>query len=223
MKAHVIKNGLYKPAVENVAIILKLLGERYRDSVTTSLNHSGPFQLLIATILSAQSTDKQINKVTPGLFKKYPDPLAFAGAVPGELEQDIKSTGFYRNKAKSLILCCRDLMENFGGKVPDNIEDLTTLHGVGRKTANVVLANSFGRQAIIVDTHMKRIAYRLGLTNNTDPDKIEYDLMKIIPQNNWTDFSHKVIAHGRTICLGRNPGCSICPVIQFCRYGQENA
>lgn len=217
------KDSLYRPAVENIDTIIELLGERYRDATTTSLDHRNAFQLLIATILAAQSTDRQINKVTPGLFKKYPGPVDFASASPAELEQDIKSTGFFRNKAKAIILCCREIMEKFDGRVPDNIRDLTSLHGVGRKTANVVLANAFGRQAIVVDTHMKRISYRLGLTGNTDPDKIEYDLMKIIPEDQWTGFSHKIIAHGRAICLGRYPRCGICPVLPFCRYGQENA
>lgn len=212
----------YEPAVKNINRILDILSEEYPDAITTSLNHKNAFQLLIATILAAQSTDKMVNKVTKNLFKKYKTPEDFASANLEELQQDIKSTGFYKNKAKSIINCCKDIVEKFSNKVPDNIEDLTSLSGVGRKTANVVLGNIFGKQAIIVDTHMKRISNRLGLTTNSDPTKIELDLMKIIPKNRWTDFSHKIVALGRTICLAKKPKCPICRLLTYCKYGQEN-
>jgi endonuclease III len=209
-------------AVENIRTILKILEEEYPQAVTTSLSFKNPFELLIATILAAQSTDKLVNKVTPNLFKKYRGPSDFADADLFELQEDIKSTGFYRNKAASIIRCSKEIMERFNGKVPETIEELTSLFGVGRKTANVVLANSFGKEAIIVDTHMKRIAQRIGLSTSSNPDKIEFDLMEIIPANMWTDFSHKVIYFGRNICDAKKPKCTICPILKYCRYGQEN-
>lgn len=212
----------YKPAVENINKILDILNREYPGVVSTSLKHKDAFQLLIATILSAQSTDKLVNRVTPGLFKKYKNPEDFATANIIRLQEDIKSTGFYRNKAKSIINCSKDIIARFNGTIPDNIEDLTSLHGVGRKTANVVLANVFRKQAIIVDTHVKRISYRLGLTINSDPVKIEFDLMKIIPQESWSSYSHKIIELGRTICLARSPKCPVCRLLKYCRYGQEN-
>ncbi|OFW64784.1 MAG: endonuclease III [Actinobacteria bacterium RBG_19FT_COMBO_36_27] len=213
----------YKPAVENINKILNILNREYPEAVSTSLKHKNAFQLLISTILSAQSTDKLVNKVTPALFKKYKNPEDFARANIIQLQEDIKSTGFYRNKAKNIINCSKDIITRFKGAMPDNIEDLTLLHGVGRKTANVVLANVFGRQAIIVDTHVKRISYRLGLTINADPVKIEFDLMEIIPKERWSSYSHMIIEHGRTICLARSPKCHVCRLLKYCRYGQENA
>ncbi len=218
-----MKQGTYPPAIENIEKIIQILGIEYPQSKHTSLNYNDPFQLLIATILAAQSTDKQVNKITPSLFKKFPTPQDFARADIAELEESIRSTGFFRNKAKNIKHCSKDLIEKFGGEVPQNMDKLTSLSGVGRKTANVVLANSFGRDAIIVDTHMKRISGRLGLTANNNPDKIEQDLMEIIPRGSWTDFSHKIIAFGRTICLGRSPRCSQCKLLAWCRYGQANA
>jgi len=218
-----MKQGTYQPAIENIHRIIEILGQQYPQAKDTSLNYKNPFQLLIATILAAQSTDKQVNKITPSLFKKFATPQDFARADISELEEAIRSTGFFRNKARSIKQCSQDLAEKFGGKVPQNIEHLTSLSGVGRKTANVVLGNAFGQDAIIVDTHMKRISNRLGLTANTNPDKIEHDLMEIIPKGNWTDFSHKIVAFGRTICLGRNPKCKHCRLLAWCRYGQENA
>ncbi|MEA2016523.1 MAG: endonuclease III [Actinomycetota bacterium] len=212
----------YKPAVENIERIIDNLSREYPEAVSTSLKYKYSYQLLIATILSAQCTDKLINKVTPGLFKKYKTLKAFAGADIIQLQEDIKSTGFYRNKAKSIINCSGDIIEKFNGVMPDNIEDLTSLHGVGRKTANVVLANIFDKQAIIVDTHVKRISYRLGLTINKDPVKIEFDLMKIIPEKNWSYFSHRIISLGRSICLAKSPKCPACRLLKYCRYGQEN-
>ncbi|MCX6384877.1 MAG: endonuclease III [Actinobacteria bacterium] len=209
---------LYNNAVKNINKIIDLLNETYPQALTTSLQFKNPFELLISTILAAQSTDKLVNKVTPFLFEKYKSPQDFANADLPELQEDIKSTGFFRNKSISIIKCSRDLIEKFGGKVPDSIEDLIKLHGVGRKTANVVIANAFGKQGIIVDTHMLRISNLIGLTINKDPVKVEFDLQKIIPEDRWTDFSHKIIAHGRTICIARRPKCEICPISEYCRY-----
>lgn len=209
---------LYNNAVKNINKIIDLLNETYPQALTTSLQFKNPFELLISTILAAQSTDKLVNKVTPFLFEKYKSPQDFANADLPELQEDIKSTGFFRNKSISIIKCSRDLIEKFGGKVPDSIEDLIKLYGVGRKTANVVIANAFGKQGIIVDTHMLRISNLIGLTINKDPVKVEFDLQKIIPEDRWTDFSHKIITHGRTICIARRPKCEICPISEYCRY-----
>jgi endonuclease III len=211
----------YKPAVENIDKILQILDEDYPSSTHTSLSHKNAFQLLVATILSAQSTDKLVNKITPGLFKKYKKPQDFIKVSIDELEEDIRSTGFYHNKAKNIKACAHDIVEKFGSVVPGSIEDLTKLAGVGRKTANVVLANVFGAQAIIVDTHVLRITQRLGLTTNSDAVKIEFDMMKAIPQKKWTDFSHQIIALGRSICDAKKPQCPICRLLPFCQYGQE--
>ncbi|HJX01634.1 MAG TPA: endonuclease III [Candidatus Humimicrobiaceae bacterium] len=217
-----IHTVVFEPAVKNISRIVKFLNREYPEDIHTVLKNRNAFQLLVATILSAQSTDKLVNKVTPQLFKKYRTPEDFARVDIRELENDIRSTGFYHNKARNIINCAKDITTRFGGKMPDNIEDLTSLHGVGRKTANVVLANVFGRQAIIVDTHVKRISNRLGLTVNSDPVKIEFDLMKIIPEKSWSDFSHRTIAFGRTICIAKKPKCPICGLLKYCRYGQEN-
>lgn len=208
----------YDKAVRNINKIINLLQKNYPEAVTTSLNYKNPFELMVATILAAQSTDKQVNKITPFLFEKYKSSADFANADLLELQKDIKSTGFFRNKAIALKQCAKDLIEKYEGKVPDNIEDLIKLHGVGRKTANVVIANAFGKQAIIVDTHMLRISNLIGLTVNNDPTKVEFDLQKIIPDKLWTDFSHKIIYHGRSICIARRPKCEICPISEYCRY-----
>ncbi len=213
----------YGPAVKNIVKILDILKLLYPRVASTSLEHRTAFQLLVGTILSAQSTDKLVNRVTPDLFKKYKTPEDFVSADITQLEQDIKPTGFYKNKSKAIMNCSKDLIDGFGGKVPDNIGDLTSLYGVGRKTANVVLANVYGREAIIVDTHMKRISTRLGLTVHPDPAKIEFGLMKIIPEKNWSSFSHQVIVHGRGTCDAKKPGCRACRLLKYCRYGQENA
>lgn len=217
-----INIGIYEPAVKNITRILEILGKDYPEAIETTLQHKDAFQLLVATILSAQSTDKLVNKLTPQLFKKYKKPEDFANVNLFELEEDIRSTGFYHNKAKNIIACSKDIVLRFNSKVPDNIEDLTSLAGVGRKTANVILANIYGRQAIIVDTHVQRITQRLGLTVNSDPAKIEFDVMKIVPENKWTSFSDQIIAHGRAICDAKKPKCSICNLLKFCRYGQEH-
>ena len=217
-----IHTVIFEPAVKNIGKIVSILNLEYLEDTHTSLKNRNAFQLLVATILSAQSTDKLVNKVTPQLFKKYRTVEDFAGADLKELQQNIRSTGFFRNKARNIINCAKDITGRFDGKMPDNIEDLTSLHGVGRKTANVVLANVFDRQAIIVDTHVKRISNRLGLTVNQDPVKIEFDLMKIIPEKNWSSFSHRLIVFGRTICFAKKPKCPVCSLLKYCRYGQEN-
>ena len=181
------------------------------------LNHSNPLELLVATILSAQCTDKRVNVVTVGLFKKYRTAADYAKANPAELEQDIKTTGFYRNKAKNIQGCCRKLVERHGGQVPQTMEELTHLDGVGRKTANVVLGNAFGRhEGIVVDTHVTRLSYRLGLTRQNDPEKIEQELMKFVPRELWTLFSHWLIWHGRRRCYARSPDCPNCEIKKLC-------
>ena len=218
-----MSTGIFFPAVKNIDKIILLLKKQYPGALETSLGYKDAFQLLVATILAAQSTDKLVNKVTPGLFKKYKGPSDFAGSDPEELEQDIRTTGFFRNKAKNIIGTSGVLVKDFNGEVPGNMEDLVSLPGVGRKTANVVLGDCFGKAAIIVDTHMKRISHHIGLTLNTNPVKIEFDLKKIIPEAKQTVFSHKIIAHGRSICIARRPKCTICPILKYCRYGQENA
>ncbi len=184
----------------------------------TALNFSTPLQLLIATILSAQTTDKLVNKVTETLFKKYKGAEDFASAGLDALQKDISSVNFFRNKAKSIKECCRRIQEEFDGRVPDTVEALTTLAGVGRKTANVVLGNGFGKNALAVDTHVKRVSLRLGLTKNEDPDEIEKDLASIIPEMLWTKTSLLFILHGRNTCKAKNPGCVSCPVMDYCDF-----
>jgi endonuclease-3 len=182
-----------------------------------ALDHDDPYQLLVATILSAQCTDKRVNIVTPDLFRHYPDATALSGAKAEELEEEIKSTGFFRNKTKSLLGMARALVEQHGGKVPDSMEELTQLPGVGRKTANVVLGNAFGTNVgIVVDTHVTRLSNRLGLTRETDAVKIEEDLMPLFPSEQWTLVSHLLIEHGRQICIARTPRCEICPLNDIC-------
>jgi endonuclease-3 len=181
------------------------------------LNHSNPLELLVATILSAQCTDKRVNVVTAELFRKYPTGADYAKANPAQLEQDIKSTGFYRNKAKNIQACCQKLLERHGGQVPQSMEELTRLDGVGRKTANVVLGNAFGSQeGIVVDTHVARLSHRLGLTRQNDPEKIEQELMKFVPRELWTLFSHWLIWHGRRRCYARSPDCPGCEIKKLC-------
>jgi endonuclease-3 len=205
-------------AVKNIDEIIRLLNKTYPQALTTSLNFKNPFELLISTILAAQCTDKLVNKVTPILFQKYKSPQEFANADLLELQDDIRQTGFFRNKSIAIIKCSKDIIEKFEGKVPDSIDDLVKLHGVGRKTANVVIANAFGKQGMIVDTHMLRISKLLGLTVNSNPDKVEFDLKKIVPEDSWTNFSHKIVEHGRSICIARRPKCEICPISDYCRY-----
>ncbi len=180
------------------------------------LNFTNPLQLLIATILSAQCTDVQVNKVTPALFEKYPDVRAFANASLPELESCIRSTGFFRNKAKNIIACCQAILKDHDGEVPADQDKLTQLPGVGRKTANVVLGNAFDIPGITVDTHVGRLSRRLALTTHEDPVKVELDLMALLPPKEWTIFSHRMIFHGRRICLARNPKCADCTLRKFC-------
>jgi endonuclease-3 len=185
------------------------------------LNFRNPLELLVATILSAQCTDKRVNMVTPELFKKYRTAKDYANAPQAELENAIRSTGFYRNKTKSIRAAMRAIAEEHGGKVPNAMEKLRALPGVGRKTANVVLGNAFGKnEGIVVDTHVVRLSHRLGLTKQKDPEKIERDLMKLIPREYWTDWSHWLIWHGRRRCFARKPDCSQCEVFQLCPSGK---
>ncbi len=183
----------------------------------TALRHSNPLQLLVATILSAQCTDVRVNIVTKELFRKYKTAEDFADAPQEVFEQEIRSTGFYRNKAKNIIAAAKKIIKEFGGKVPDNMEDLISLPGVARKTANVVLGDAFGKnEGIAVDTHVMRLAGRLGLSRYTDPVKIEKDLMELVPRKNWAVFSHLLIFHGRAVCAARKPNCEECDTNKFC-------
>ena len=182
------------------------------------LRHRSAYQLLVATILSAQCTDKMVNSVTPKLFARYPGPKQLAAAELGELEALIRPTGFYRSKARSLLGMAAAVVETHGGRIPREMDDLVRLPGVGRKTANVVLGNAFGVPGVVVDTHVGRIARRLGLTRNEDPEKVERDLMELVPKRYWTGLSHALIFHGRRICGARKPRCEECPVRPDCRY-----
>jgi len=181
-----------------------------------ALNYTNPRELLIATILSAQCTDKRVNLVTPGLFKKYPTAQAFADADLEELKNDIRSTGFFNNKAKTIKAAMQSVVEKFGGEVPGTMDELLQLEGVGRKTANVVLGNAFGVPGVVVDTHVKRLANLLGLTKNTDPEKIEQDLMQQFPKEQWTMLGHLQIEHGRQVCIARRPQCGKCVLKDIC-------
>jgi len=182
-----------------------------------SLDFAGPFQLVIATILSAQCTDNRVNMVTPALFRRWPSPEAMAGATQPQLEEVIRTTGFFRSKAKNILGCCRALVDRHGGQVPPRLEDLVKLPGVGRKTANVVLGSGFGQAAgVVVDTHVGRIARRLGLTKHADAVRAERDLMKVLPRDHWIAFSHRVIEHGRTVCAARTPKCDGCVLADLC-------
>ena len=212
-----MKNQSNRNRVTN---IIKVLSKDIPDS-TIALNFSTPFELLIATILSAQCTDVRVNEVTKGLFKKYRSPKDYAEAESKELEEDIRPTGFYRNKAKSIQRSCQELVDRFGGKVPKTLEALVTLPGVGRKTANVLLGNAFGIPGIIVDTHVRRVSQRIGLTKNDDPVKIEFDLMEIVPKEEWTHFSNLLVWHGRRTCMARKPLCETCTIRKWCDYGSK--
>jgi endonuclease III len=199
-----------------VKAILQRLDEAY-PAATCALKHENPFQLLISTILSAQCTDVRVNEVTAALFPKYPDAKALAYANPAELEQEIRPTGFFRNKTKSIMGASRKIIEDFHGEVPRTMEQILTLPGVARKTANVVLGTGFGiASGVVVDTHVQRLSQRLDLTKNTDPKKIEQDLMKIIPQDRWILFSHQLIWHGRRVCQARKPRCIECNLESLC-------
>jgi endonuclease-3 len=211
-----------KMSKDRVKKILKILSRTYPD-VKTALRHRSPLQLLVATILSAQCTDKQVNQVTPALFKKLRTAKDFANVPLSDLEEMVRPTGFYRNKAKAIKACCEALVEKHGGKVPDNMEDLVKLPGIGRKTANVILGSAFGIPGIVVDTHAKRVSYRLGLTKERDPVKIEFDLMPQIPKKHWIAFSHQMIWHGRALCNARKPKCPDCPLLSLCDFGHKAA
>lgn len=201
---------------ERVTRLLKALDEEYGTEYRCYLNHETPWQLLIAVIMSAQCTDARVNLVTGDLFKKYDTLEKFACADQKELEQDIHSTGFYRMKAKNIIACCKALVERHGGQVPHSLEELTKLAGVGRKTANVIRGNIYHEPSIVVDTHVKRISRKLGLTCEEDPEKIEYDLMKVLPKEHWILWNIHIITLGRTICIARNPKCGQCFLSQDC-------
>ncbi len=213
-------SALQKRRKERVDTILPILIKTYPDA-RCSLDFKSPLQLLVATILSAQCTDERVNKVTPALFVKYPAAADYANASQEQIEEDIRSTGFYRNKARSIRGMAAALVRDHGGEVPDTMEALVALPGVGRKTANVVLGNAMNKSVgIVVDTHVTRVCNRLGLTTNTDAVKIEYDLIPIIPQKYWTLWSHLMIAHGRAICTARNPKCESCPLLPYCPAGK---
>ena len=203
------------PDPVRVNAILEQLRELY-PAAKCALDFRTPLQLLVATILSAQCTDDRVNKVTPALFAAYPDAAAFAAADPPALEAVVHSTGFFRNKAKSIREACADIVARHGGEVPRTLEELTALRGVGRKTANVVLGNAYGIPGLVVDTHVTRLANRLGLTNELDAVKIEFALMPLVPRESWTLFSHWLILHGRAVCNARKPLCSDCPLAPYC-------
>jgi endonuclease III len=212
----------YNPtAPERVAEILKRLDHLY-PSVTCALTHSSAWELVVATILSAQSTDVNVNRVTPELFRKYPTVEAFAALTPEQLEPDVRSTGFFRNKSKSVVGAAKKIVADFGGQVPDEMDKLLTLPGVARKTANVVLGSWFGKaEGVVVDTHVHRISRRLELTTQNDPVKIEQDLMKVIPREKWILFSHQIIWHGRKLCIARKPKCAECSLENLCHAGDK--
>ncbi|MGD1949899.1 MAG: endonuclease III [Leptolyngbyaceae cyanobacterium] len=202
-------------------LILEQLKESYPDA-PCSLDYENPLQLLIATMLSAQCTDARVNIVTPALFDRFPTVMDYAEAEVSEIEQYIKSTGFYRNKAKNIRAACEKILTDFGGEVPQSMEELTSLPGVARKTANVVLAHAFGINAgVTVDTHVKRITNRLGLTKHDAPVKIEQDLMKLLPQPDWENWSIRLVYHGRAICDARNPACERCQLFEWCSSGAK--
>jgi endonuclease-3 len=205
---------------KRVKEIIKILSKEIPDS-RIALKFSNPLELLIATILSAQCTDVKVNQVTVGLFNKYRMAKDYAESNLTKLEEEIRPTGFYRNKAKSIQRCCQELVKRFGGEIPKTLEDLVTLPGVGRKTANVILGNAFGIPGIVVDTHVHRVSQRIGLTKNDDPVKIEFDLMEIVPKEEWTHFSNLLVWHGRKTCVARKPFCGICAIRKWCDYGSK--
>ena len=185
------------------------------------LDHRSPWELLVATILSAQCTDQRVNQVTPSLFQRYQQPAELAKANLPELERLIHSTGFFKNKAKHLVACGKAVTERFGQQVPHTMDELITLPGVGRKTANVIIGNAFGQPSIVVDTHVKRVAKRLGLTRSDNPDRVEQDLQQLMPQSKWTAFSQRLLLHGRYVCLARTPQCRTCSVYRYCPWKEK--
>lgn len=203
-------------AIRHAAEIMRRLHQEYPDAYC-ELDYENPLQLLIATILSAQCTDVRVNLVTKALFQKYFSPEDYLGVTQEELETDIHSTGFYRNKARNIRGACQMILHDFHGEVPQTMAELVTLPGVARKTANVVLGNAFGKACgVVVDTHIKRVAFRLGMTDETNPEKVEQDLMKLIPQEDWTYAGHAIIWHGRRVCFARKPNCSSCMLEDIC-------
>ena len=216
-----LKKSSVATSPERVNDILKRLDQAYAD-VTCALTHKDAWELLVATILSAQSTDVNVNKVTPVIFKKYPTVQDFAALKPEELEPDVRSTGFFRNKSKSVVGAAKKIVSDFGGFVPETMDELLTLPGVARKTANVVLGTWFKRNdGVVVDTHVHRLSRRLELTKQDDPKNIEQDLMRIIPQDKWTLFSHQLIWHGRKLCVARSPKCAECPLENICHAADK--
>ena len=195
--------------------------QRTMPSPKMELDHRSPWELLVATILSAQCTDQRVNQVTPSLFQRYRQPAALAAAHLPEIEEIIRSTGFFKNKAKHLVACGKAVTERFGEQVPQTMEELITLPGVGRKTANVILGNAFGKPGIVVDTHVKRVAKRLGLTRSDNPDLVEQDLQQLLPKSQWTPVSQRLLLHGRYVCLARKPRCSACPIYRHCPWKEK--
>ncbi len=219
--ASAVPKGYNPIAPARVKEILKRLDERY-PNVVCALHHNSAWELLVATILSAQCTDVRVNMVTPGLFRKYPTPEHFAALQPEDLEDDIRSTGFFRNKSKSLVGAARKVISDFGGDVPRTMDELLTIPGVARKTANVVLGSWYNiADGVVVDTHVQRISRRLELTKNEDPRKIEQDLMEVIPRERWIAFSHQIIHHGRALCIARRPKCAECPLEDICHAADK--
>jgi endonuclease III len=205
---------------KRVKEIIKILSKEIPDS-RIALRFSNPLELLIATILSAQCMDVKVNQVTVDLFKKYGSVKDYAESNLVKLEEEIRPTGFYRNKAKSIQKCCQELVKRFGGEIPKTLQELVTLPGVGRKTANVILGNIFDIPGIVVDTHVQRVSQRIGLTKNDDPVKIEFDLMEIVPKEEWTHFSNLLVWHGRKTCVARKPLCGTCSIQKWCDYGSK--
>jgi endonuclease III len=216
------KQPTYNPvAPERVHEILRSLDQRY-PAATCALHHKSAWELLVATILSAQCTDATVNRVTPELFRKYPTPEAMAALKPEQLEPEIRPTGFFRNKSKSLVGAAQAIMERFNGQVPNDMDNLLHLPGVARKTANVVLGTWFHKAiGVVVDTHVHRISRRLELTRSSDAKNIEQDLMKVIPQEKWIEFSHQIIHHGRALCVARKPKCAECPLENLCHAADK--
>ncbi len=214
--ARVAKPKTHAERRARVDVILKTLDEMYPNA-TCALVHKTPWELLVATILSAQCTDKRVNEVTPGLFQKYPTPKDFAALNPEVLANDIRSTGFFNNKAKSIVGAAKKIVNEFGGKVPRTMEELLTVPGAARKTANVVLGTAYNVAAgVVVDTHVQRVSQRLDLTKQTEPVQIEQDLMKVIPKEKWILFAHQIIHHGRALCVARKPKCAECKLDSVC-------
>lgn len=216
------KRRITKAERERIGEILDRLDTAYTREYKCYLNHENAWQLLIATMLSAQCTDERVNVVTKDLFKKYLSLEDFAKADLKELEKDIHSTGFYHNKAKNIIACANKIILEYGGEVPRSVEELTSLAGVGRKTANVIRGNIYNEPSIVVDTHVKRISQKLGFTKEEDPEKIEFDLMEVLPKDHWILYNIQIITHGRGICIARNPQCSECFLQDLCKAGKSS-